>query len=122
MLTIEMLPVANPALVGAKVTESVLFCPGASVRGSLRPLAVNPFPVMITREIVTLAVPVSNRTSGSVLCPPSTTLPKVMPAGLALSWATPVEEAPPIKTLNNRFKASASARGSAPDLLAPTAL
>jgi len=52
------LPVALPAVAGAKLTLSERLWPAASVTVPVKPLTVNPVPVMATCETLTLAVPV----------------------------------------------------------------
>ena len=52
------LPVALPAVAGAKLTLSERLWPAARVTAPVKPLTVNPDPVMVTCERLTLAVPV----------------------------------------------------------------
>ncbi len=52
------LPVTLPLDVGAKVTLMFTLCAAASVKGSVGPEALNPAPVALMAEIVTLAPPV----------------------------------------------------------------
>jgi len=51
------LPVALPAVAGAKLTVSEKLWPAARVTAPVKPLRVNPAPVMATCERLTLAVP-----------------------------------------------------------------
>ena len=44
-LTILRLPLAEPALAGAKVMERFWLCPLASVNGAVTPLTLNPLPL-----------------------------------------------------------------------------
>jgi hypothetical protein len=53
-----MLPLALPALLGAKITEKVVLAPAARVLGRERLLRVKPVPLNVALEIVTLPVPV----------------------------------------------------------------
>jgi len=47
-----------PAEVGAKITVSVVLCPGVKVTGGVIPEIVNPVPDAPTAEIVALVPPV----------------------------------------------------------------
>src|SRR5208283_1459856 len=57
LLTTLRLPVALPALAGAKPTVSVKLCPAARSPAPEQPLTVNPAPLMAACEMVTLPVP-----------------------------------------------------------------
>ena len=50
-------PLAVPLSVGANATENVMLCPDDRVCGATNPLKVNPFPLAVTCEIVTLEPP-----------------------------------------------------------------
>jgi hypothetical protein len=52
--------------VGAKMTLKLTLCPTPKFIGKLRPLALNPAPVKLTPEIVTLEPPELVSVSGSV--------------------------------------------------------
>ena len=58
LLTKLILPVALPAVAGAKPTVSEKLWPAARVTAPAKPLTLNPAPVMVTCERLTLAVPV----------------------------------------------------------------
>ncbi len=58
VLTTETLPEALPATVGVKVALKLVLWPAVSVRGSESPLMLNPDPVIVACETVTLPVPV----------------------------------------------------------------
>ena len=58
LLTKLRLPAALPDVAGAKLTLSERFWPAARVTVPVKPLTVNPAPVMATCERLTLAVPV----------------------------------------------------------------
>ncbi len=58
VLTTETLPEALPAEVGAKLAVKLVLWPAVSVRGSESPLMLNPAPVTVACETVTLPVPV----------------------------------------------------------------
>ena len=47
LLTIEMLPVAEPPVCGAKATLKLELCPAARVSGRLNPLMLKPVPVTV---------------------------------------------------------------------------
>lgn len=51
-------PLAAPAVVGAKVTVNVVLCDAFSVRGAVMPLSVKPAPLTEACEISTLDPPV----------------------------------------------------------------
>jgi hypothetical protein len=97
LLVKESLPLTLPAPLGAKVTLKPAFCPADKVRGREGPLTLKPFPFTVSWEMVTLPVPVLVRITGSVLLLPSTTLPKLVLAGLAvISSVIPVPERPTV--------------------------
>ena len=56
-LPIEMLPIAMPVAVGAKVAVSVKLLPGDRVNGSDAPAMLKPVPVTVAWEIVTELLP-----------------------------------------------------------------
>ena len=58
LLTMLRLPVALPPVDGTKLTLSERLWPAARVTAPVKPLTVNPAPVMATCERLTLAVPV----------------------------------------------------------------
>ena len=60
------LPVGVPDVVGANTTLNDLLAPAASVRGNVRPLKLNPAPVAVACEIVTLEPPLLVTVSVSV--------------------------------------------------------
>jgi hypothetical protein len=82
LLTNEKLPVMPPAAVGANFTVKDALCPAASVTGNAGPLTLNPLPVAVALEIVTLAVPAVTETVCELLLP-TVTLPKLSEVGLA---------------------------------------
>ena len=57
LLVMMRLPVGVPAVVGANTTLNDLLAPAARVRGNVRPLTLNPVPVAVACEIVTLDPP-----------------------------------------------------------------
>ena len=58
LLTMLRFPVALLAVVGAKLTVSVMLWPAARLTVAEKPLTANPTPVMATCEMLTLPVPV----------------------------------------------------------------
>jgi hypothetical protein len=86
LLTIEMLPVAAPAEVGAKMAENEALLPALIVIGMLAPLVLNPVPEAVAP--VTVNVPVPAFVSVTVCVPllPTETLPNATLAGLIVSW------------------------------------
>ena len=57
VLTRETLPEPLPGAVGAKVAVKLVVWPAVSVIGSESPLMLNPLPVTVACETVTLPVP-----------------------------------------------------------------
>jgi hypothetical protein len=51
-------PLAEPVDAGAKATVKVVLCPAANVFGVLNPLKLNPVPLTVAWEMVTLVPPV----------------------------------------------------------------
>ena len=80
-----MPPFALPGDCGANTTLKVTLAPELSVIGKVSPLILNPEPVTVACEIVTLAPPVFVSESVKVWVPPAWTLPKARLAGLAVS-------------------------------------
>ena len=100
----EMLPLALPGEVGAKTVPKVKLCPGIKVRGRFKPVMLNPEPVMLAWEMVTLEPPELVRVSDRVELLPTCRLPKLMLEGLALS-APAVAPAPESETRSVEFDA-----------------
>jgi hypothetical protein len=85
LLTIEMLPLALPADVGANFAVSVVLEPAPSVCGVVIPLMLYPAPDVVAWEMVMLAVP---EFVSVIVCEPllpTPTEPKFTLAGLAPS-------------------------------------
>ena len=91
LLTKATLPLTPPPAAGANVTLKVAVCPTDKVRGSEGPVMLNPAPETVAWEIVT--VPLPDSVTAWVVLLPTKTLPKLMPAGTALSTGT-AETAP----------------------------
>jgi len=100
----EMLPLALPGEVGEKTVPKVKLCPGIKVRGRFKPVMLNPEPVMLAWEMVTLEPPELVRVSDRVELRPTCRLPKLMLEGLALT-APAVAPAPESETRSVEFDA-----------------
>ena len=81
-----MPPVAVVVDCGANTALKVTLAPGLSVSGTFSPLMLNPDPVTVACEIVTLAPPLFVSESVKVRLLPAWTLPKARLAGLAVIW------------------------------------
>jgi hypothetical protein len=90
--TSAMLPVSAPAAAGANVTLKVKVCPAERVKGKLNPLMVNPVPLKLAWDTVTLAPPELVRVAFSVLLLPTCTLPKLTEPAARVPGVTPVPE------------------------------
>jgi hypothetical protein len=77
------LPLALPAVNGAKVTLKVALCPAVSVAGVEIPLTVNPAPLMPTCDTVTVDPPVFVTVSDNTCLLPTVTVPKFRLVGFA---------------------------------------
>jgi hypothetical protein len=76
LLATVTLPLTLPVAAGAKVTFNVAVCPTPMICPVEMPLALKPDPEMLTRESVTLDVPVLVSVVESGLLLPMRTLPK----------------------------------------------
>jgi hypothetical protein len=79
------LPVMLPAAVGENFTLKLTLCPALSVAGRVRPLALNPEPVAVAAEIVTLDPPELVTVSVRDALLPVFTLEKLRLVGAAVS-------------------------------------
>ena len=84
--TTAMPPLTLAADCGANTALNGTLAPGLSTNGTLSPLMLNPVPVAVACEIVTLDEPVFVIESAKVTLLPTWALPKARLAGLALSW------------------------------------
>jgi hypothetical protein len=82
LLEIEILPLALPADVGENFAVKLTLCPGGIVCPAGDPPIVNPEPVALAPEIVTLADPVLERLTEADPLLPTTTLPKLTAEGV----------------------------------------
>jgi hypothetical protein len=97
-------PEAAPLACGANATLNVRLCPAFSVVGTLMPVMVNPAPLAVTCEMLTVDPPELVNVSDFVRLAPSCTAPKSMLAGFAptIPGVTPT---PDIGTLSREFVA-----------------
>jgi hypothetical protein len=84
--TTVMPPLRLAADCGANTALKVTLAPGLRTNGAFSPLMLNPVPVAVACEIVTLDAPVFVSESVKVTLLPVWALPKDRLAGLALSW------------------------------------
>jgi len=87
LLTIEMLPLALPADVGANLALNVVLSPAPNVSGVVIPVVLKPAPVTVTAEIVTVAVPPFVRVMVCEVLAPVATLPNAVLVGDAANCA-----------------------------------
>ena len=88
-------PTALPAVAGANCAVNVADWPAGITSGAVKPIALNPAPVIVTAEIVVLAFPELLSVMVCVPVPPTATVPKAALAGLALKvefCVTPLPE------------------------------
>ena len=85
MLTIEMLPVAAPVAVGAKMAENDALLPALIVIGMVAPLMLNPVPEGVAWVTVKVAFPAFVSVTVCVPLLPTDTLPKATLAGLIVN-------------------------------------
>jgi len=86
LLTIEMLPLALPADVGANLALNVVLSPAPNVSGVLNPLMLRPLPDTVAPDMVTLAEPEFVNVTDWVPLLPTATDPKFTLEGLAATW------------------------------------
>ena len=79
------LPVTAPPAVGENFVLKLTLWPAVSVVGKVKPLTLNPEPVVLAAEIVTLVPPELVRVSVREVLLPVATLPKLRLAGAAVS-------------------------------------
>ena len=97
--TTVMPPLTLTADFGANTALKVTLAPALSTNGTLSPLMLNPVPVAVACEMVTLDPPVFVSESVKVRLLPTWVLPKARLAELAVSWpgAVPVPESETVK-------------------------
>lgn len=77
LLTMEMLPVEFPAVVGENFAVNDVLCPAPSVAGVARPLILKPVPDALACEIETLAEPELVKVTDELPLAPTFTFPKL---------------------------------------------
>jgi hypothetical protein len=93
LFAIEIEPVALPAVVGANCAVNDVLCPAFNVAGVLKPVMLNPVPVVVAELTVTLAEPELVSVIVCVPLLPVATDPKFTLPGFDVSWpCTPVPE------------------------------
>ena len=85
MLVTVTLPEKLPEEVGANVTLKDMDCPAARLRGSAKPVALNPAAVTLICETDTLELPLFATVTVCVPVVPVARLPKLSEAGDAVS-------------------------------------
>lgn len=90
----EMFPLADPLVVGENVAVNDVICPAFNVKGNDRPLRLNPAPLALAAEIVSVVPPVLVSVSVKFELLPTCTFPNAKLTGLGVSvpWVTPVPE------------------------------
>jgi hypothetical protein len=89
LLPNAIFPLKFPVVAGVKVAVNAALCPGESVRGRVKPLTLNPAPVVIACDTVTL-VPAEFVMVPFWLCVlPTVTLPKLRLTGEAVKLPGP---------------------------------
>jgi len=102
---IVTVPLAAPAVVGANFTVNVVLCPAFTVSGVLMPLRVNPIPLIVAVEIVTLDPPVLVTVADRDWFDPSVTFPKLSVVGFELRVPGVVLPLPDSATVRVGFEA-----------------
>jgi hypothetical protein len=98
-------PLAAPVADGVKIALKLVLCPPLSVTGRLGPVKLNPLPLAVALETVTVVPPVFVTVTGTVCLVLTVTLPKFTLLGLAVNApaATPIPES---EILSGEFKPS----------------
>ena len=112
VLVMVTLPERLAAVAGSNVTLNEVDCPAASVSGTVHPLTLNPVPLSLICETVTLELPVLVTVTLCVVLLPVAMLPKLSDTGLAVNCSA---EATPVP-------ASATTRGELGALLTSVTL
>jgi len=76
LLTTVTVPLNVPMVFGANAMFMIADCPAATVAPLIPPVTLNPEPLMLTPEIVTLELPLLISVTASVVLPPTVSLPK----------------------------------------------
>lgn len=97
LLLMVNVPFARPNVSGEDLTSSVAVCFGLRVSGNFAPETVKPMPLIVAELTVTAAVPVEVSVTGSVVAPPTITLPKLRLVGLTESVAVAASAELPVE-------------------------
>lgn len=101
MLVIETLPLSLSAPVGLNCTLNMVLCPADKVMGAPAPTRAKFVPVMLTCEMVTLALPVLVSVTDFEALLPALTLPKLRLLALAESVCVAVVLLPVSETVDD---------------------
>jgi hypothetical protein len=88
LLALELIvsvPLAAPVAEAVKIALNVALWPAVSVVGRLGPVKLNPLPLAVALDTVTLSPPVFVTVTGAVLLLPTVTFPKLTLLGFAVS-------------------------------------
>lgn len=85
-LTMERAPVAFPAAWARKATSRFAVCRGVKLKGGLGPAKLNPAPLTLTWEIVSVVLPALLTVTPRVLLLPTCTVPKFRAEALTAIW------------------------------------
>ena len=99
LLLMVTAPVEPPATVGTNATVNEVDCPGARVRGSVRPATEKPLPVTLSCDREMFALPVLVKVIVCVELVPVRTFPKLSAFGEAESCSTCATPVPDRETL-----------------------
>ena len=80
-----MVPLVLPVAWGAKVAVNPTVCPGAKLVGRLKPLTLNPVPVIMACETVTAVPPLFVKLPDWFCFVPTATFPKLKLDGVAVN-------------------------------------
>ncbi len=94
LLVTVTLPERLPEPAGSNVTLNEVDCPAARVSGTVKPVALNPAPLSLICERVTLALPLLVTVTPCVVLVPVVMLPKLSEAGATVSCITGAMPAP----------------------------
>ena len=89
-LLIDSVPVAAPAAVGLKLTDTLAVCPAVITFGATSPLAANPAPLTVTPDTVRSAFPVLEIIRFEDPVDPTVTLPRFKDGALTAIWGAAV--------------------------------
>jgi len=97
LLVMVTLPERLAAVAGANITLNVVDCPAARASGTVKPATLNPVPLSLICETVTLEFPVFVTLTLCVVLVPVAMLPKLSDTGLAVSCSAGATPMPPVQ-------------------------